>query len=104
MADPRVIKVDVDQRLVDLDNKALPFGGKPISHLKDLLAYALLTADAKKDGKEMHLRYKLAKRIKQGGKIVFDEESLKRIRACVALTCSTIAVGIIYDMLEGSSD
>lgn len=97
-------KIDFDRRLVDLDGRALPFGDKPISHLKDIVAHALLVAtDARGDGTEMHLRYKMAQRVKKGGEIGLDEVNLERVKICVAATCSTIATGIIYDLLDEAS-
>lgn len=97
------MKVDFDQRLIDLDGKAFPFNKKPIAHLKDIVAHALLVDNAEGEGDEMHARYKLAKRVKQGGEIVIDDDNLKRIKGCMAATCSTIAVGIVYDILDAAS-
>jgi len=94
-------KVDFDRRLVDLDGHALPFGGKQIAHLKDIVSHALLKAtDANGDGPEMHARYKLAKRVKKGGDVALDDADLQRIQRCAGACLTTIAVGIVFEMLE----
>jgi hypothetical protein len=92
-------KVDFDRRLVDLEGKALPFAGKEIGHLKDIVAHALLSADGQKNAEEMHARYKLARRIKNGGEVALDDIDLQRIQWCAGASLTTIALGIVFEML-----
>lgn len=96
--------------LTDLDDQPIPAaaaitGARPERQLKlrDVIADALTNRyQDDEDGKKMHARYRLAKRIKRAEDAVeITIEDCAEIKATIAKRFTPLILGQAYDLIEG---
>ena len=93
--------LDLDQRVLTIDKKEIPFQNTPLT-IRRAIKTAILTADMdKKSPEERYEAYKLAVKLETGSPTLTVEELVK-IKKAVGITWYPETVGFIWDAIEQS--
>jgi len=96
---PEKKELDLNQRILTIDQKEIPFQNEPLT-LKKAIKHAILTADVdKKSPEERYEAYKLALKLETGNPD-FKHEEWAKIKKAVGIAWYPEIVGFIWDAIE----
>lgn len=99
------MKVNLDQKILDLKGQEIPFAPDESLTLKTALLTAVLTPldGEAKDGPAIYDRYRLSLAFNGGGEIDLTAEQVAMLKDRVSKVFPTWTMGVIWDLLEGTS-